>query len=415
MESKDADCALKVAYWWSDKKNLKMNADEFSEHLREYGIQLFKLNLDESLSKQGPFEAIIHKLSDVMVKADAGDDYAKKIVYDFDNYCKANPEMILIDPLDKVRILMDRYKQYKVIDESALGPEIGVFTPTFVELTSKDKQENIKKLKEADVRYPFVCKPLVAHGSTLAHQMSLIFCEKGLDDINPPCVAQTFINHNARLFKLFVIKDVYYLIERPSLKNFKAGDYPTIHFLSHDISKPKCCNSLTELDPDDRVNLDLTEPGTRTMDKIVEVLNEKLGLALYGIDVIIENETGRYAIIDMNAFPGYDGVDNILQLLSDMIVEAINARNSILHRKLLSRDPKRLDEGKQKDVIIVANDLSVDRFQSDIESDVKKSSENHDIDSGIETSDSCDEKKNKTIPIKLTRRQHSKNSAVSAT
>ena len=53
--------------------------------------------------------------------------------------------------------------------------------------------------------------------------MSLIFNEAGLKDINPPCVAQTFINHNARLFKLFVIKDKYYVIERPSLKNFSAG------------------------------------------------------------------------------------------------------------------------------------------------------------------------------------------------
>lgn len=53
--------------------------------------------------------------------------------------------------------------------------------------------------------------------------MSLIFCEKGLEDIQPPCVAQTFINHDARLFKLFVIKDKYRVIERPSLKNFKPG------------------------------------------------------------------------------------------------------------------------------------------------------------------------------------------------
>lgn len=53
--------------------------------------------------------------------------------------------------------------------------------------------------------------------------MSLIFCEDGLDEIRPPCVAQSFINHSARLYKLFVIKDKYFVIERPSLKNFKAG------------------------------------------------------------------------------------------------------------------------------------------------------------------------------------------------
>lgn len=53
--------------------------------------------------------------------------------------------------------------------------------------------------------------------------MSIIFDENGLKDINPPCVAQTFINHNARLFKLFIIRDRYFVIERPSIKNFKPS------------------------------------------------------------------------------------------------------------------------------------------------------------------------------------------------
>jgi len=54
-------------------------------------------------------------------------------------------------------------------------------------------------------------------------QMSLVFCPSGLVDVRPPSVAQSFLNHNARLFKLFVIKDKYFVVERPSLKNFQAG------------------------------------------------------------------------------------------------------------------------------------------------------------------------------------------------
>lgn len=33
-------------------------------------------------------------------------------------------------------------------------------------------------------------------------------------------------------------------------------------------------------------------------------LQQTFGLDLFGIDVIIENVTGRYAIIDVNTFPG---------------------------------------------------------------------------------------------------------------
>lgn len=45
-------------------------------------------------------------------------------------------------------------------------------------------------------------------------------------------------------------------------------------------------------------------PETERLDRIVKVIRAELGLNLMGIDVIIENETGRYAIIDMNSFPG---------------------------------------------------------------------------------------------------------------
>lgn len=53
--------------------------------------------------------------------------------------------------------------------------------------------------------------------------MSLVFNENGMKDIRCQCVAQSFINHNARLYKLFIIKDKYYIVERPSLKNFAAS------------------------------------------------------------------------------------------------------------------------------------------------------------------------------------------------
>ena len=53
-------------------------------------------------------------------------------------------------------------------------------------------------------------------------QMALIFNEKGLKDVSPPCVAQTFVPHGAVLFKLYVLGDQFSVVERPSLKNFKA-------------------------------------------------------------------------------------------------------------------------------------------------------------------------------------------------
>lgn len=53
--------------------------------------------------------------------------------------------------------------------------------------------------------------------------MAIIFSEEDLNDVRPPCVIQSFINHNAVLYKVFVVGDSYTVVERPSLKNFPAG------------------------------------------------------------------------------------------------------------------------------------------------------------------------------------------------
>lgn len=50
--------------------------------------------------------------------------------------------------------------------------------------------------------------------------MAIIFNEERLTDVKVPCVAQSFVNHNARLFKIFVIGQKHFVIQRPSIRNF---------------------------------------------------------------------------------------------------------------------------------------------------------------------------------------------------
>lgn len=158
------------------------------------------------------------------------------------------------------------------------------------------------KIDRAGVKFPAVCKPIVARGSSQAHQMSLIFNEDGLKDIRTPCIVQSFINHGARLYKLFVLGPKFYVVERPSIKDFAYGHiHPTIHFDAHNISKPESSCPLNTMDTNESICL---EPSSVILESIVAEFREKLNLKLLGIDVIVENVTGRHAIIDMNVFPG---------------------------------------------------------------------------------------------------------------
>ena len=80
-----------------------------------------------------------------------------------------------------------------------------------------------------------------------AFQMCLVFNEEGLRDVEPPCVAQTFINHNGRLYKIFTIGEYCSVVQRPSIKNLSAGPTKTIFFDSHDVSKAGSCSFLNQV------------------------------------------------------------------------------------------------------------------------------------------------------------------------
>jgi len=52
------------------------------------------------------------------------------------------------------------------------------------------------------------------------------------------------------------------------------------------------------------VDYPVIQPDEKKIDHLVSGIQRKFGLELLGIDVIIENGTGRYGVIDINAFPG---------------------------------------------------------------------------------------------------------------
>lgn len=178
---------------------------------------------------------------------------------------------------------------------------------------------------------------------------------------------------------------------------FFTEHYQTIYFDSHDISKSYSSSALIELDEDDKCNR-IIEPEIERLDRIVKILFDELGLYLLSVDVIIENDTGRYAIIDMNIFPGYDGVHNFLDLYCNVVIEEIelkNNKNSINSIKLNSTISTNGNEKQRTN----NNDIQAPPLNGIYTA--------NDFDSGIDTSDSCDEKKHPLeMPLKFYRKQH---------
>jgi len=126
----------KIGYWWSDKKDLRINSKDLKQLVGEKNLNLIKVDLNLSLEEQGPFLIFIHKLSDLIIKADQNDHKSLLIIRMFEvskhsffsklfeffvlffqEYFKSHPEMVVIDPFDNLKILLNRYHQYKIIQD----------------------------------------------------------------------------------------------------------------------------------------------------------------------------------------------------------------------------------------------------------------------------------------------------------
>uniref|UniRef100_A0AAY4D994 Inositol-tetrakisphosphate 1-kinase n=1 Tax=Denticeps clupeoides TaxID=299321 RepID=A0AAY4D994_9TELE len=312
----------RVGYWLSEKKLSRLNFTAFVDMCRKRGIEMIQLDLCQPLEDQGPLDVIIHKLTDQIVDADHNDSESQLMVQSFQDYIDAHPETVILDPMPAVRTLLDRGKAYHLISKlEECMEDDRICSPPFMLLRSECSTETLRQLQKHGITFPFICKTQVAHG-TNSHQMAIIFCDEDLKDIKPPCVIQSFINHNAVLYKVFVVGEAYTVVERPSVRNFPLGptDRRTILFNSHHVSKPESSSHLTSRDYLDGQS---RAPCSDVIQKILSYLRQSLGMSLFGIDIIINNQTGQHAVIDINAFPGYEGVpeffDDLLSHISNVL------------------------------------------------------------------------------------------------
>ncbi|XP_075956919.1 inositol-tetrakisphosphate 1-kinase-like [Anarhichas minor] len=317
----------RVGFCLSDKKRRRMNLDAFAVFCEGHGVEVVEIDLTQPLVHQGPFDIIVHKLSDVIVDAEH-DSQSQQVLANFQSYVSAHPSTVLLDPLPAMTQLLDRFASYQIMSELHKSlRDWSICSPPYLEIHSAGDLPSIQQtLMTQGLSFPLICKTRVAHGS-LSHEMSLIFSAGGLADIRPPCVLQSFVNHGAVLHKVFVVGDRHFCVERPSLKNFPSGpcERKTIFFNSHQVSKPESNSDLTALDEQMPC---LPPPSSEAVAALVRELRVQLGMALFGVDVIVSIHTHTLTVIDINIFPGYEGVPQFFSSLLSHIKSVLDKQAS---------------------------------------------------------------------------------------
>ncbi|XP_029475966.1 inositol-tetrakisphosphate 1-kinase-like isoform X2 [Rhinatrema bivittatum] len=296
----------RIGYCLNDKKKRKLNFHIFEKLCRTRGFEVTEIDLSKPLSSQGPFDIIIHKLSDLMVGS-VHDLQSHHLIRSFQAYLETESRTILLDPLPAMRTLLDRFQSYRLLQnlQSLYRADNCIFSPPYIEVLTGDQSKILRHIRKQQLTFPFICKPRVAHGSS-SHQMALIFNQDGLGQVKPPCLLQSFINHNAILYKVFVVGSAQFVVQRPSLKNLPLGESEkkTIFFNSHEVSKPESCSHLSTSDKGQNT---AGPPSPDIVQQIVQGLGSALGISLFGVDLIVDTQSGRCAVIDVNAFPGLPG------------------------------------------------------------------------------------------------------------
>ncbi|KAM3962061.1 inositol-tetrakisphosphate 1-kinase [Aphomia sociella] len=315
-----------IGVWMSDKKSQKQNWKELIKACASHGYNLVKLDLERPLEDQSRIDVFLHKLTDIIALADQGDSKAAAVIGDVEQYLSNHPNISVIDPLHNVRMLLNRYRYYTILQNEPSFQKQGIFTPAFAEFTTNDIEVNIDVMKSRGVKFPVICKPTIAHGSKSAHEMIVIFNEKGLSVCKPPCVVQSFVNHDAVLHKVFLVGNRYHICKRPSLKNFYASnELEPIFYSTGEVCKADSQSTLSILDPHDKAGITMSI-NEDIIKNIIKVFRREIGLLLAGIDIVIDNQSGNHAVIDINVYPNYDNFPNFFEHLLDCVDETVSKK-----------------------------------------------------------------------------------------
>lgn len=310
-----------IGYYIPRKKFSKLHFEQFLLQCKHYHIDTIEITFDyfEGLNVRIP-QLIIHKLED---------DVLSHVLIE---KIRSLPKLstIILDEFDSISRLLSRFDQYSLLNSN----QKHYVVPPFIRVTNDDSKSMIEKmLINNRISFPIMCKPIQAHGDK-SHDMKIIFDVQHLNDIDKPCVLQQFIDHDGILFKAFASKFIktllkfcctvfffilvgqnnYHIVQRNSIRNLHS--YPskeTIAFHSSEVSSSQADHILLSSDQSIVIRFD-----HELVHKIARIVQNLFELNLVGIDIIIDRNTGDYAVIDVNYFPGYEGVTDFNLQLFDL-------------------------------------------------------------------------------------------------
>ncbi|KAE8671883.1 Inositol-tetrakisphosphate 1-kinase 6 [Hibiscus syriacus] len=282
------------------------------------GLIFLPLTFDLPIATQlEEVDVILHKATDEIVSIELNSSSEPSYRIDYTNgmqemqrYIKSQNHCFEVDPLNSIYPVLDRLKIQQILlglEDLIAAGSCKVRGPHFLKVNSFDEPDLVQRLHDAELSPPSIVKPQVACGVADAHSMAIVFSVEDFKDlsVSVPAVIQEYVDHSSTLFKFYVLGERVFHVVKKSIPNSDI----LIKSSEKDGSKPLLFDSLKSLPtaPANSEGRDLCLD-LGLVNKAAEWLSKKLGLTIFGFDVVIQEGSGDHVVVDVNYLPSFKEV-----------------------------------------------------------------------------------------------------------
>lgn len=280
-----------VGFLLAPRKYAKLPLADLSTHLTI--ITLTPDNWRQQLARpELRLDVLVHKLADFYVHDRFATDPFAGFAEVVAAACSAGRIGMVCDAMDGIAVLQNRLQMLREMD---------LMLPKSTRLAVPQWTDEGPQVSED--WFPVIAKPLDACGSSTSHLMQLLPFPSPTSLVDH--VYQRFIPHAQVLYKVYVVGKSVDVVVRASIS---SDVFSKLSEFEYGVTVGKAQISGGSA-------LARLRPFMASIGVLIASVKERLGLRLFGVDVIVGEDGATAYIIDVNYFPGYDGVPDLANKL----------------------------------------------------------------------------------------------------